>query len=90
MNNADRIAPDQTLAYKIPEMVPPGLQNIWWITFTEMTVDQDNRCFLDPYAERQIPGGLNRIIVRRDTNGYHVTIPGHIPVSSVRRQWLDS
>ena len=76
---------------KISDMQPG---DIWWIIFTSMEVDHDNGCFLDPSAERQMPGGLNRIIVRRDTDGYHVTIPdtyrfapyqtrGWIPVTSI-------
>ncbi len=88
-----RIPQIQPTASTISDMQPG---DIWWIVFTSMKVDQDNHCFLDPSAERHPPGGLNRIIVRRDIDGgYHVTIPdtyrfrpyqaiGWIPVASIR------
>lgn len=76
---------------KVRDMQPG---DIWWVVFTEMKVDQEDQCFLNPAAERRTPGDLNRIIVRRDAEGYHVTVPdtyqflpyetsGWIPVTSI-------
>jgi hypothetical protein len=49
------------------------LNETCWITFTEMRVTSDYRCYLNPDASRRTYA-LNVIRVRRDAAGYHVIV----------------
>jgi hypothetical protein len=46
----------------------------WYFGFMDMRVDAEGNCYLERMAKRRQPGVFSRIKVRREVDGYHVTI----------------
>lgn len=64
------------LRKSVPRLLP-GVQigETVWVNFTEMEVDEEGRCFLNPGATASERALAASVMVERRGDGYHVTIP---------------